>query len=196
MKRFLYILLIALMVFVLCACNNGKQATKSDKLTQEEINDISNEQEKKSFDENTPNGYFRILHTKKLDAFGDESEGPEYIVAIAEATNPYSDDVYEVMLYFNYTGGSSKHSDQNFYFYTPYKGVVLDVFQVDYKIGDEKDYFNLHLHNYAYEDVDPDIYEFLKQCFISGEDITFSVCHGQFVFTIHGEGFAEILGEK
>ena len=195
MKRTICILLIAFMVFALCACNSGKQATNSDKLTQEEINGISNEHEEKPFDENTPNGYFRILHTKKTDAFGDESEGPEYIVAIAEATNAYSDNVYEVALYFNYTGGSREHSDHNFYFYTPYKGGVLNVGRVDYKIGDEKDYFVLHENNYAYEDVDPAIYKFLKQCFILGEDITFSVSSGQFVFTIHGEGFADILGE-
>ena len=163
--------------------------------TEEENKDkdiVTNQQEDKSEDELAPNGFFRVVHMKTVDAFGGESAGPEVIAAIAEATNNYSNNTYEVWLYYNYEGESAK--DKNyFYFYVPYKGGVMNVWTVDYKIGNEVDKFSVHEHNYVYEDVDSKIYEFLKQRFIEGEDISFSVCDANFVFTIHGEGFADLI---
>lgn len=204
MKKSISVFVVLVLLVLLCSCSStATTETKNPEPTSASTVEATPAEEKKEdpIDENEANGYFRILHTSSKDQWGEIKEGPEYLVAIAEASN--KDGVYKgiVYLYFNYKQYPYRDYDpHNFYFFVPVpnKQNTREIIKrVDYMIGEEKDYFMCDYEDdgFVSEDNQPGLYEFLRNAFESGEDIVFNVKSGGYIFTIHGEGFADLIAK-
>lgn len=178
MRKTVTFLTVVIMLFLLCACgSNGANADTA-------------------IDEREANGYFRILHTQTKDQWGEIHEGSEYLVAIADAYN--KDGNYKGVVYLLYNHERWGIDPQNFYFYVPVPGKTNAyeiIHRVDYKIGKETGYFlcDEGADGYVSEEEQPILYNSLKSRLEAGEDIVFNAKFGDYIFTIHGEGFSDIV---
>ena len=178
MRKTVTFLTVVIMLFLLCACGNNGANTD------------------KPIDETEANGYFRILHTQKKDQWGEILEGPEYLVAIADAYNKDGD--YKGVVYLLYNYEKWGHDPHNFYFHVPVPGETNAyeiIRRVDYKIGKETGSFlcDEGANGYVSEEEQPILYNSLKSRLEAGEDIVFNAKFGGYIFTIHGEGFSDIV---
>lgn len=185
MRKTVTFLTVVMMLFLLCACGSNGANTDT------------------AIDEREANGYFRILHTQRKDKWGEILEGPEYLVAIADAYNNDGNYKGVVYLYFNYEDPSLSflnkgNAPHNFYFCVPVpgrEGSYEIIHRVDYMIGGEKNYFfcDEGADDYVSEEAQPILYNSLKSWLEAGEDIVFNAKAGGYIFTIHGEGFSDIV---
>ncbi len=184
MKRLVSILLLIVLLVVLCACGNAQTSNTAA---------VDEEPQK----EESRDGYFEDVVSDVKNDFGETIGEKHSIVAISSAKNKDGNAKGDVTVYFYY----SKYEGYKFQFSFPKPDRDTVMQNYSFRIGDDKTVYHMErLGSYnAMSTRDyPEEFEIIYNALTDGNDIVFSVSpfrssSGDYIFTLHGDGFAELV---
>ena len=170
------IVLILCALISLSACGDKEETHSENKTAQAPI----------SHEENS--GYFEDIISDVNDAFGEKIGEEHTIVATAPASDKDKNYYGIVSVYYDYNHAITHQKNRvgDFYMSIPSNVVALKGTVV-------VDHISFRIDDTTYDGNEENAFLSLYNALIGEKDVLFSLDKGRYIFTIHGEGFANIV---